>query len=315
MQRSRLGRSDLMVPRLCFGGNVFGWTVDAAMSHRLLDGLVEAGLNFVDTADVYSKWAPGNQGGESESILGAWMKARGNRDRMIVATKVGSEMGPGMKGLGKTYILKAVDASLRRLQTDYIDLYQSHWDDPETPVEETLAAYQDLIKAGKVRVVGASNFTLARMQAALDAHRRDGLPRYESLQPEYNLCERAGFESDLAAFCRANEIGVITYFSLAGGFLTGKYRSAADLAKSARGEDVAKYLNARGERILAALDAVAAETQATPTRVALAWLMAQPVVTAPIASATSPAQLQELIAATQLHLDADTVSRLAQASE
>jgi aryl-alcohol dehydrogenase-like predicted oxidoreductase len=311
----RLGRSELMVPRLCFGGNVFGWTADALASHRLLDSLVEAGLNFVDTADVYSKWAAGNQGGESETILGAWMKARGNRDRMIIATKVGSEMGPGLKGLGKAYILKAVDASLRRLQTDYIDLYQSHWDDPETPVEETLAAYQDLIKAGKVRVVGASNFSAARMNAALEAHRRDGLPRYESLQPEYNLCERAGFENELAALCRSNEIGVITYFSLAGGFLTGKYRSAEDIGKSARGEDVAKYLNDRGQRILSALDQVAAETGATPTRVALAWLMAQPAVTAPIASATSPAQLQELIAATRLTLDKNMVDRLTRASE
>jgi aryl-alcohol dehydrogenase-like predicted oxidoreductase len=314
MSRVRLGRSDLMVSRLCFGGNVFGWTVDKTMSERLLDGLVDAGLNFIDTADVYSKWAPGNQGGESEVILGAWMKARGNRHSLVIATKVGSEMGPDLKGLSKSYILKAVDNSLRRLQTDYIDLYQSHWDDPSVPVEETLSAYQQLITAGKVRVIGCSNFSVARLSASLEAHRRDGLPRYECLQPEYNLCERAVFEDGLADLCRSHEIGVITYFSLAGGFLTGKYRSAADLGKSARGEDVAKYLNPRGERILAALDAVAAETNSTPTRVALAWLMAQPTVTAPIASATSPAQFQELVAATQLYLDKGMVDRLTAAS-
>lgn len=314
MMRIRLGRSDLMVSKLCFGGNVFGWTVDEAASQRLLDGFVDAGLNFIDTADAYSKWAPGNQGGESEVILGNWMRQRGNRDKLIIATKVGSEMGPDMKGLSKAYIVLAVENSLRRLKTDYIDLYQSHWDDLAVPVEETLAAYQGLIKAGKVRVVGASNFSVERLSAALAAHRRDGLPRYESLQPEYNLCERAAFEGALADLCRANEVGVITYFSLAGGFLTGKYRSAEDLGKSARGEDVAKYLDARGQRILAALDEVAAQTSATPTRVALAWLMAQPVVSAPIASATSPAQLQELIQATQLQLAPSMLDRLTQAS-
>jgi aryl-alcohol dehydrogenase-like predicted oxidoreductase len=313
--RIRLGRSDLMVSKLCFGGNVFGWTVDEAASQRLLDGFVDAGLNFIDTADVYSKWAPGNQGGESEAILGNWMRQRSNRDKLIIATKVGSEMGPGLKGLSKTYIVQAVENSLRRLKTDYIDLYQSHWDDLTVPVEETLAAYQALITAGKVRVIGASNFSVDRLAAALAAHRRDGLPRYECLQPEYNLCERAGFEGALADLCRANEVGVITYFSLAGGFLTGKYRSAEDLGKSARGEDVAKYLDARGQRILAALDDVAAATAATPTRVALAWLMAQPAVTAPIASATSSAQLEELIKATQLKLTPEMLDRLSAASD
>lgn len=310
----RLGRSDLMVSKLCFGGNVFGWTADEATSQRLLDGFVAAGLNFIDTADVYSKWVPGHQGGESEAILGRWMKQRGNRDKIVIATKVGSEMGPDRKGLSQGYIVRAVEESLSRLQTDYIDLYQSHWDDPGVPVEETLAAYQQLIEAGKVRAVGASNFSVERMKASLDAHRRDGLPRYESLQPEYNLCERSGFEGALQAFCLENEIGVITYFSLAGGFLTGKYRLDQDLAKSPRGEDVGKYLDARGHRILAALDAVAAETQATPTRVALAWLMAQPAVTAPIASATSPAQLAELIAATELSLSPAALTQLDRAS-
>ncbi|MBI2253148.1 MAG: aldo/keto reductase [Proteobacteria bacterium] len=310
----KLGRSPLQVSRLCFGGNVFGWTVDEAASHRLLDGFVDAGFNFIDTADVYSKWHDGNKGGESEAIIGSWLKLRGNRDKVVIATKVGSDMGGDEKGLSKAYILRAVDRSLRRLQTDYIDLYQSHWDDLTVPVEEALSAYAELIKAGKVRVVGASNFTPERLKAALEGHRRDGLPRYESLQPEYNLCERAGFETELAEICRSNQIGVISYFSLAGGFLTGKYRAKADLGKSARGSDVEKYLDARGQRILAALDEVAAQYKATPARVAIAWLLAQPVVTAPIASATSAAQLAELVAAAQLKLDTVAVQRLNVAS-
>ncbi|MDY0873626.1 aldo/keto reductase [Dongia rigui] len=313
-QRVKLGRSDLSVSRLCFGGNIFGWTVDEATSFRLLDGFVDAGFNFIDTADVYSKWHDGNKGGESEAIIGAWAKSRGNRDKIVIATKVGSDMGGDEKGLSKAYILRAVDRSLKRLQTDYIDLYQSHWDDLSVPVEEALSAYAELIKAGKVRVVGCSNFNPERLKAALEAHRRDGLPRYESLQPEYNLCERAVFESELAGICSANQIGVISYFSLAGGFLTGKYRSKADLGKSARGSDVEKYLDARGQRILAALDDVAAQYKATPARVAIAWLLAQPVVTAPIASATSAAQLAELTAAAQLTLDATAVQRLNTAS-
>ncbi|WP_374649752.1 aldo/keto reductase [Dongia sp.] len=309
-----LGRSGLKVSRLCFGGNVFGWTVDTAASHRLLDGFVDAGFNFIDTADVYSKWHEGNKGGESETIIGSWLKSRDNRGKVVIATKVGSDMGGGEKGLSKAYIARAVERSLQRLQTDYIDLYQSHWDDPATPVEETLSAYADLIKAGKVRAVGASNFSPARLTAALTAHRRDGLPRYESLQPEYNLCERAGFEAELAAICTEHRIGVMTYFSLAGGFLTGKYRSKADLGKSARGGDVEKYLDARGQRILAALDEVAAQYRANPARVAIAWLLAKPVVTAPIASATSPAQLVELVAAASLELSPDAVARLDDAS-
>jgi aryl-alcohol dehydrogenase-like predicted oxidoreductase len=312
--RVKLGRSELDVSRLCFGGNIFGWTVDEAASFRLLDGFVDAGFNFIDTADVYSKWHDGNKGGESETIIGAWVKSRGNRDKVIIGTKVGSDMGGDEKGLSKAYILRAVDRSLKRLQTDYIDLYQSHWDDLSVPVEEALSAYADLIKAGKVRAVGASNFNPERLTAALEAHRRDGLPRYESLQPEYNLCERTGFEAELAGICRSNQIGVISYFSLAGGFLTGKYRSKADLGKSARGSDVEKYLDARGQRILAALDEVAAQVKATPARVAIAWLLAQPVVTAPIASATSAAQLAELTAAAQLSLDAAAVQRLNAAS-
>ncbi|MBK8161265.1 MAG: aldo/keto reductase [Rhodospirillaceae bacterium] len=314
MSRVGWGRSGLLVSKLCFGGNVFGWTVDQAMSHRLLDGFVDAGFNFIDTADVYSKWHDGNKGGESETIIGAWLKARGNRDKVVVATKVGSDMGDGEKGLSKAYIARAVERSLQRLQTDYIDLYQSHWDDPAVPVEETLEAYQALIKAGKVRVIGCSNFSPERLSAALAAHATQGLPRYECLQPEYNLYERAGFEGALSDLCRRNEVGVITYFSLAGGFLTGKYRSTVDLGKSARGSDVAKYLDARGLRILAALDAVALRYQATATRVALAWLMAQPAVTAPIASATSPGQLAELTAAAELKLDPTDMSDLTAAS-
>lgn len=314
MSRVELGRSGLQVSRLCLGGNVFGWTIDEVASQRVLDGFVDAGFNFIDTADVYSRWHDGNQGGESEAIIGNWLKQRGLRDRIVVATKVGSDMGPDGKGLSKAHITRAVEKSLRRLQTDYIDLYQSHWDDPAVPVEETLEAYAALIKAGKVRAIGASNFSPERLSAALAAHATQGLPRYESLQPEYNLCERIGFEGALEMLCRQNDVGVITYFSLAGGFLTGKYRSAQDLGKSARGSDVAKYLDARGQRILGALDAVAAQTKATPTRVALAWLMAQPAVTAPIASATSASQLAELVEAGNLTLDAASLKALSEAS-
>lgn len=314
MSRVELGRSGLQVSRLCFGGNVFGWTVDEAASYRLLDGFTAADFNFIDTADVYSKWHDGNKGGESETIIGNWLKQRGGRDKLVIATKVGSDMGDGEKGLSKAYIARAVERSLKRLQTDYIDLYQSHWDDAATPVEETLEAYAQLIKAGKVRVIGASNFSPERLSAALAAHATQGLPRYESLQPEYNLCERVGFEGALETLCRQNQIGVITYFSLAGGFLTGKYRSKADLGKSARGSDVEKYLDARGQRILGALDAVAAQAGSTPTRVALAWLMAQPAVTAPIASATSASQLAELVAAGNLALDPAALKLLNDAS-
>jgi aryl-alcohol dehydrogenase-like predicted oxidoreductase len=314
MKCVELGQSGLQVTRLCFGGNIFGWTVDEATSHRLLDGFVDAGFNFIDTADVYSKWHEGNKGGESETIIGKWLRARSNRDKVVIATKVGSDMGNGEKGLSRAYIERAVERSLKRLQTDYIDLYQSHWDDPSVPVEETLLAYDGLIRAGKVRAIGASNFNPVRLTAALEAHARDGLPRYESLQIEYNLCERAGFETALADICRRQGLGVLTYFSLASGFLTGKYRSRDDLGKSARGSDVEKYLDARGLRILAALDDVAAQYASTPARVAIAWLLAQPVVTAPIASATSERQLADLVGAVSLSLSADAVARLDMAS-
>jgi aryl-alcohol dehydrogenase-like predicted oxidoreductase len=313
MQLRQLGRSELKVSPLCFGGNVFGWTADEPTSFALLDRFVDAGLNFIDTADAYSAWAPGNKGGESETIIGNWLKQRGGRNRVVLATKVGSEMGPGKKGLSKRYIMEAVEASLKCLQLDHIDLYQSHWDDPETPVEEALAAYGELIRQGKVRVIGCSNFTAARLTESLEASARLGLPRYETLQPEYNLYDRAGFEGELESTCRENDIGVITYFSLARGFLTGKYRSKADLGQSPRGEGIGgKYLDERGFRILAALDEVAAQHRATPAQVALAWLMTR--VTAPIASATRLEQLEDLIAATHLELDAASIERLTTAS-
>src|SRR3712207_2874212 len=314
MNKRRLGRSDLMVPPLCLGTNVFGWTVDEATSFRLLDAAVEAGLNFIDTADVYSTWVPGNKGGESEAIIGRWLQSRGCRDRVVIATKVGSEMGPGRKGLSKAYIRSAVDASLQRLRTDRIDLYQSHWDDPDTPQQEGLEAYAELIQAGKVRAIGASNFSAARLKQALDLSERLGLPRYESLQPKYNLYDRAEYESDLEPLCREQGIGVIPYYGLASGFLTGKYRSEEDFGKSVRGTRMAAYLNERGQRILAALDEVAARKDATPAQVALAWLIARPGLTAPIASATSLEQLRDLAAATRLQLDGGDIDRLDQAS-
>jgi aryl-alcohol dehydrogenase-like predicted oxidoreductase len=311
MEKRRLGRSDLLVAPLCLGGNVFGWTADAAMSFTLLDAFVEAGFNFIDTADVYSRWAPGHQGGESEAIIGDWLRRRGKRDDVIIATKVGSEMGPGRKGLSKAYIARAVEDSLRRLGTDYIDLYQSHRDDLETPIEETLEAFGTLIKAGKVRAIGASNFTAERLAASLQASGKHGLPRYESLQPEYNLMVR-DFERELAPLCARHGLGVIPYFGLASGFLTGKYRSKEDLKQSPRGEDVEPYLNDRGFKVLAALDAVAARHDATPAQVALAWLMTK--VTAPIASATSPKQLADIMASAGLRLAAADVAALEAAS-
>jgi aryl-alcohol dehydrogenase-like predicted oxidoreductase len=313
MSQRRIGCSDLLVPPLCLGGNVFGWTVDEARSFAVLDAALEAGLNFIDTADVYSRWVEGNEGGESETIIGRWLKARGARNRVVIATKVGSDMGQGRKDLSKAWILKAVEASLRRLQIETIDLYQSHWDDPETSPEETLEAYDILVKAGKVRVIGCSNFTAARLQESLEISSRKGLPRYECAQPEYNLYARSDFEGPLQKLCLENEIGVITYFSLASGFLTGKYRSEADFGRSKRGGGMAKYLNPRGFAILDALDKVAARHGARPAQVALAWIMAQPGVTAPIASATSVEQVADLAAATRLTLSPDDLAALTQA--
>lgn len=314
MEFRKLGRTELEVSPLCFGGNVFGWTVDEATSFSLLDRFVDAGLNFIDTADVYSAWATGNVGGESETIIGNWLKSRGLRHKVVIATKVGSEMGPDEKGLSPSYIRKAVDASLKRLQTDYIDLYQSHWDDPETPFEDVLGTYKELIAAGKVRAIGASNLTPQRLAEALDTSSKHNLPRYETLQPLYNLYDRSDFESGLEAICRDNELGVIPYYSLASGFLTGKYRSKDDLGQSARGSAVEKYLTDRGSRIIAALDQVARANDATPAQIAIAWLIAHPAITAPIASATRSAQLGELIDATQIKLDAEAIALLNKAS-
>jgi aryl-alcohol dehydrogenase-like predicted oxidoreductase len=294
-----LGSSGIEVSPLCLGGNVFGWTIGETASFAVLDAFVEAGLNFLDTADVYSKWAPGNQGGESETIIGKWLKRSGTRQRVVIATKVGMEMAPDKKGLSKAYILRAAEDSLTRLQTDYIDLYQSHADDFTAPLEETLEAYQQLIRQGKVRAIGASNYTGPRLREALDVSQSHHLPRYES---------------DLEPVVKAAAIGVIPYFSLASGFLTGKYRSQADLAKSARGQGLKDFLNPRGLRILDALDEVASLHATTPAPVALAWLMARPTITAPIASATSPEQLQQLVSAIELKLNAASIELLNEAS-
>ncbi|HWT97758.1 MAG TPA: aldo/keto reductase [Terriglobales bacterium] len=312
MEHRRLGRSELRFAPLMFGGNVFGWTADEAMSHKLLDAFVDAGFNAIDTADVYSTWVEGHQGGESEAIIGSWLKKRGGRDKVIIATKVGSDMGGGKKGLAPAYIRQAVEASLRRLQTDYIDLYQSHRDDETVAQAETMAVYADLVQAGKVRVIGASNFSAKRMASAEKAVAKGG-PRYESLQPCYNLYDRSEYEGAVQDFCVREEIGVISYFSLASGFLTGKYRSKQDIGQSARGEDVEKYFDTRGTNILAALDQVAARYQVKPAQVALAWLLAQPGITAPIASATSLSQLETLTGAARLKLDADAVKQLTDA--
>lgn len=315
MQLRRLGRTDLSIAPLVFGGNVFGWTVDEATAFALLDRFVDAGFNAIDTADAYSTWVPGNKGGESETIIGKWLKASGKRDKVVIATKVGSEMGPGKKGLAPAYIEEAAEASLRRLQVDAIDLYQSHWPDPATPHEDTLGAYQRLIEKGKVRFVGASNLDAAQLGESLAVARAKGLPRYETLQPEYNLHDRAGFEGGLRDLVLREEIGVITYFSLARGFLSGKYRSEADLGQSARGGGVKRYLQPRGFRILDALDAVAARHGATPAEVAIAWLVAQPGVTAPIASATSVEQLDSLLRGATLALSDDDVALLTKAGD
>jgi aryl-alcohol dehydrogenase-like predicted oxidoreductase len=314
MEKRKLGNSGLEVAPLAFGGNVFGWTADEATSFKLLNGFTEAGFNLIDTADVYSNWVPGHSGGESETIIGKWLKEQGGRDKVLIATKVGGEMSPGVKGLSKAHILKSVDESLQRLQTDYIDLYQSHYDDPATPMEETLGAYAQLLQAGKIRAIGASNFSAERLQESLKVSRENGLPRYESLQPEYNLYNRAGYEEALEPICRKENIGVISYFALASGFLTGKYRSEEDLAKSKRGSGNKKYLNERGFRILKALDEVAEQYQTDVASIAIAWLIARPGITAPIASATDLQQLKTLIKAAAIRLDNAAIDKLNQAS-
>jgi aryl-alcohol dehydrogenase-like predicted oxidoreductase len=312
MKTRKLGGSGLEVSPVCLGGNVFGWTADEPTSFDIL--VVGAGFDFIDTADVYSRWAPGHKGGESETVLGNWFQRSGNRKKVILATKVGIELAPEKKGLSKAYILREVEDSLQRLQTDYIDLYQSHIDDAGVPLEGTLGAYHQLIQQGKVRAIGASNYSAERLAEALKVSAEHGLPRYECLQPHYNLYERAGYEKDLEPLCLRAGIGVIPYFALASGFLTGKYRSENDLAKGPRGQMVKKYLNERGFGILAALDKVAAKLHFTQGKVAIAWLMARPSVTAPIASATSVEQLKDLVDAANLELDADSIETLNQAS-
>ena len=311
MKLRPLGRSGLQVSPLCLGGNVFGWTIDEATSFTILDAWLDAGMNFVDTADAYSIWAPGHAGGESETIVGKWLKRSGKRDRVVLATKVGKPMGEGKSGLSKAYIRSAVEASLDRLQTDVIDLYQSHDDDAATQLEETMGAFADLITEGKVRAIGASNYTAPRLLAALDTSARLGLPRYESLQPLFNLIDRAPYEDGLESVCVEHGIGVINFYGLAAGFLTGKYRSEADVTKSARGANtVKKYLNPRGLAVLGALDAVSANIGATQGQIALAWQMARPGITAPIVSATSLMQLEEIVGATRLKLDTPSTELL-----
>lgn len=314
MQKRPLGRTGLSIAPLVFGGNVFGWTADKKTSFDLLDRFVDAGLNAIDTADVYSRWVPGNSGGESETIIGEWIKSRNARDKVVVITKVGGDMGQGKKDLSPAYIAKAVEASLKRLQVDSIDVYLSHWPDPETPYEETLSAYDTLLKAGKIKSIGGSNLDADQLRAALDVAKTNGLPRYDVLQPEYNLYGRASFDGKLRDLCIAEEIGVISYFALARGFLSGKYRSEADLAQSQRGSGVKDYLNPRGYRILDALDAVAARHGAKQAEVAIAWIIARDGVTAPISSATSLQQLESLIKAAALKLDASDIAELDKAS-
>jgi aryl-alcohol dehydrogenase-like predicted oxidoreductase len=312
-QPRALGRSGLMTLPLVLGGNAIGWTSDEATSHAVLDRFTDAGYSMIDTADVYSKWVPGNTGGDSERIIGTWIKSRG-REKLLVATKVGGEMAPGEKGLSAKYIRQAVEGSLTRLQTDYIDLYQAHFDDPDTPFEETMSVFGDLIAEGKVRAVGLSNYSVGRFRAVLAASKAAGLPRYETLQPLYNLYDREEFETVFAPVCREEGIGVINFYSLASGFLSGKYRSMEDVQAAKRQKSNSKYMTPRGFRILDALDAVSARTGAKPAQIALAWLVAQPDVTAPIASATSVVQLDELIAAVQLKLDTESLALLETAS-
>ncbi len=314
MEKRKLGNSGIKVLPLAFGGNVFGWTIDEQTSFKLLDAFVAAGFNLIDTADSYSRWAAGNKGGESETIIGNWIKQRANRDKVIIATKVGSDMGEG-KNLKKDYILKSIEGSLKRLQTDYIDLYQSHFDDVSTSVEETTDAYAELIKQGKVRIIGASNLSIERLKQSVEYSKQKNIPRYETLQPLYNLYDREVFEKDFQQYCIEKNISVINYYSLASGFLTGKYRSDNDLSKSARGGGNKKYMNERGFKILQALDEVSERYTTKPATVSLAWLLAQPTIAAPIASATNTEQLNDLIASVNLQLDNEAISLLNKASE
>jgi len=315
MKKRQLGNTDLEVYPITFGGNVFGWTIDEQTSFKILDGFTDAGFNFIDTADVYSKWKPGNQGGESESIIGKWMQDKKNRKEIIISTKVGSEMGPGKKGLSKKYILQAAEDSLKRLKTDYIDLYQTHFDDEETPVQETLEAYDQLIKEGKVRWIGASNISAERLIESLETSDRLGLARYQTLQPEYNLYNRENYEKNYEQIVLDNKLGVLNYYALASGFLTGKYRSESDLSKSMRGGAVKNFLNDRGYRILEALDNVSEQYSANQASIALAWLIKRNSITAPIVSVTSLAQLEDLTRAAALKLNTEDIAILDDASD
>jgi aryl-alcohol dehydrogenase-like predicted oxidoreductase len=316
MLMRKVGRTGLKVSALCLGGNTFGWTTDQKVSEAVLDAYVEAGGNFIDTADVYSRWAPGNKGGESETVLGTWLASRKNRAAVLIATKVMGPMGPGPNdsGLSRTHIMEGVEASLRRLKTDYIDLYQAHWDDKETPLEETLRAFDDLVHQGKVRYLGCSNYQAWRLTRALWESDRHGYARYECLQPKYNLVIRDEYERELEPLCLEQGVGVIPYSSLASGFLSGKYRSGEPMPKTARAAGVEKtYMNERGFRVLAAVEKVAAAANATPAQVSLSWLAHRPGITAPIASATTVVQLKELVGGIELKLDAEATAALDQA--
>ena len=307
MEKRKLGNTDLEVYPIAFGGNVFGWTLDEKKSFEILNGFAEAGFNFIDTADVYSRWKPGNSGGESEKIIGNWLKEKKNRHDIILTTKVGSDMGNGKKGLKKEYILKAVEDSLKRLKTDYLDLYQTHFDDESTPVLETLEAYDQLVKDGKIRWIGTSNMSPERIKESLETSAEKGLPSYETLQPHYNLYAREKYESQYEPLALGHGLGVFTYFSLESGFLTGKYKTKEDLKKSPRGGDMDKYFDARGLKILNALDEISKQNDTTPASVALAWLIQRPSVTAPIVSATSLNQLDAIIQAPDLNLNSDAI--------
>jgi aryl-alcohol dehydrogenase-like predicted oxidoreductase len=310
MEHRKIGNSALETAPIIFGGNVLGWTVDQASAFRLLDAFLDAGFNAIDTADTYSRWIQGNKGGESETIIGNWLKQGGRRDRVLIFTKLGAEMGPDKKGLSRRYIKAEVEDSLTRLRIDTIDLYQSHRDDHDTPMLETLETYAELIKEGKVRAIGASNFTAERLKEALDVSAKHHLPRYECLQPKFNLYEREDFEGALEELCLKEKVGVIPYYPLASGFLTGKYRSPADYNKSPRGSRMSAFLNAKGKKILAALDEVAEARRVNPAAVALAWLIARPSITAPIASATKIEQLKDFSAAAALKLTKDEIAKL-----
>ncbi len=314
MQKRELGKSGIYVAPISFGGNVFGWTVDKKQSFKILDAFAEAGFDFIDTADTYSWWVPGNVGTESETIIGEWLAQRNNRENIVISTKVGSQNNEHPVNVSKEFIVKNVEGSLKRLKTDYIDLYQTHFDDENTPVEETLSAFQQLIKEGKVRAIGTSNMSPSRILESLAASEKEGLPRYQTLQPQYNLLERDSFENELQEIAEKNSMGVINYYSLASGFLTGKYRSKNDLNKSQRGGAVEKYLNEKGFKVLNALDKISEKHSTTPATISLAWLLARPNITAPIVSATSLKQLEAIIEAPKIRLDAEDMTMLNEVS-